>query len=212
MDIGLALHYYSEIEFRKRLAHFNIDEAHYIFFAGMARFGLTAFRPTWGRFEELKITLPKTIYWHCFTATCPPHVQKHIRDSCLRTDYTSIKTSVNRINTIYTRHCIVGTLEKLENYLCLIHTPFPEHASRFLQPRILVFFDSSSLARTVARFLNRHLPQRFQDTNFVMHYYSTMSPEYLTKAHEEFTRPDGACRILCATSAESLVRSFFYIE
>ncbi|KAF9066811.1 hypothetical protein BDP27DRAFT_1185298, partial [Rhodocollybia butyracea] len=72
------------------------------------------------------------------------------------------------------------------------------------QPRVLLFFDSNSLALRVAKFLNAHAPPHLHNKGFSRHYYSTMSPEYLDITHESFNDPNGSCRILCATAGESV--------
>lgn len=168
----------------------------------MERFGISPFRVCWGRLPELKMRLPKTVYFHGFTATCPPHVQQTI-ETLIGTDYSLINHCVNRADIIYARHCVVGSFQTLENYLCFIRTPFPPNGTLHDQPRILIFFDRSNLARISAKFLNQNAPPQFRGTNFARHYYSDMSPTYLV--HKEFTEPDGPCRILCATSGESTV-------
>ena len=76
----LALLIHRDHSFRKRIACLNIDEAHTVFFAGLSRYGIPAFRSAWGRFGDLRISLPKTVLIHVFTATSPPHVQKVIED------------------------------------------------------------------------------------------------------------------------------------
>ncbi|KAK0434245.1 P-loop containing nucleoside triphosphate hydrolase protein [Armillaria borealis] len=72
-------------------------------------------------------------------------------------------------------------LDNLDNYNCFLRLPFEIER----QPRVLLFFDLTSLTRRVAFHL------------------TLMSDEYLTHAHEQFTKPDGKCWILCATSGES---------
>ncbi|KAE9391437.1 hypothetical protein BT96DRAFT_832082, partial [Gymnopus androsaceus JB14] len=72
------------------------------------------------------------------------------------------------------------------------------------QPWVLMFFKNSTLAHNITKFLNQNTAPQFQGTNFACHYYSIMSPTYLEIAHTEFTKPDGSCHILCATSGESM--------
>ncbi|KAF9058401.1 hypothetical protein BDP27DRAFT_1183496, partial [Rhodocollybia butyracea] len=72
------------------------------------------------------------------------------------------------------------------------------------QPRVLLFFDSKTLSLCISRFLDKNIPTQFCGTGFVHHYYSTMSPQYLQIAHDDFTWLDGPCRILCTTSGESV--------
>ncbi|KAF9062923.1 P-loop containing nucleoside triphosphate hydrolase protein, partial [Rhodocollybia butyracea] len=189
--------------FRRRLLHINIDEVHFVHYLGRDCFGLSAFRPSWGRFSELKITLPRTLIWNAFTATCPDHVKHTLESSFLGSEYSLVQQCTNRPSIIYARHCVVGNFDVLQNYLCFIRSPFPTNGSLQDQPRVLLFFDSNALALCVSRYLDKHIPEQFRATGFVRHYYSTMSPQYLQIAHDEFTWPDGSCRILCATSAES---------
>ncbi|KAF9064407.1 hypothetical protein BDP27DRAFT_1230562, partial [Rhodocollybia butyracea] len=189
--------------FRRRLLHINIDEVHFVHYLGRDCFGLSAFRPSWGRFSELKITLPRTLIWNAFTATCPDHVKHTLESSFLGSEYSLVQRCTNRPSIIYARHCVVGNFDVLQNYLCFIRSPFPTNGSLQDQPRVLLFFDSNALALCVSRYLDKHIPEQFRATGFVWHYYSTMSPQYLQIAHDEFTRPDRSCRILCATSAES---------
>lgn len=194
-----------EHSFCCRIAHINIDGIHFTHFAGEDRFGIPAFRPAWGRLLELKMRLPKTVRYHGFTATCPPHVQHTIEQTLLGSDYLLFKHCVNRPGIIYARHCVVGSFDVLDNYLCCIRTPFPVNGTLHDQPRVLIFFDSNTLTRRAAKFLRLHAPPQFQGTDFAMHYYGSMSPDYLKKAHDAFTLPNGPCRILCATSGESTV-------
>ncbi|KAE9394131.1 hypothetical protein BT96DRAFT_828184, partial [Gymnopus androsaceus JB14] len=71
------------------------------------------------------------------------------------------------------------------------------------QPCVLIFFDSNTLTCCAAKFLRLHAPPQFQGTDFAMHYYGSMSPDYLKKAHNTFTLPNGPCQILCAKLGES---------
>lgn len=198
--------------FCQRIAHVNIDEAHFIHFAGIPRFNVPPFRPAWGRLSELRLRLPKTVHYHAFTATSPPHVRKTIEEFLLGTNYSFFQSCVNRPGIIYARHCVVGSFETLENYLCFIRTPFSDNGPLTDQPRVLLFFDNNKLALRASKFLDSHAPPQFRRKNFVMHYYSLMSNEYLQIAHKAFTDPDGPCRILCATTAESTVYSLVILK
>lgn len=181
--LGLLLR---EPSFCRRIRHVNIDEIHFIHFAGIERFGIPAFRPSWGRLIELKLRLPKTVRFHGYTATCPPHVQQTIEQSLLGTDYALFKNCVNRPGIVYARHCVVGSFAVLENYLCCIRNPFPEDGTLLDQPRVIIFFDSNSLTVSASKFLNLHAPPKFRGTNFAMHYNSSMLVQYLEKARLVF--------------------------
>lgn len=153
--LALLLH---EPSFSSRIAHVNIDEIHFIHFTGLDHFGIPAFRPSWGHLYELKMQLPKTVRYHGFTATCPPHVQQSIEQSLLGTEYKLFKHCVNQPGIIYARHCVIGTFDTLENYLCCIRKPFPVNGALLDQPRVLLFFDNNSLTTHAAKFLNAHAP------------------------------------------------------
>ncbi|KAF9073941.1 hypothetical protein BDP27DRAFT_1399857 [Rhodocollybia butyracea] len=194
--------------FQQRISHVNVDEIHFVHYAGMERFGVPALHSAWGRFSELKMTLPKTIFWRGFTVTCPPHVQTTLEGSLLGTDYSLMRMSINQPTIVYARHCVVRNFKVFANYLCFLRNPFPVNGTLLDQPRILIFFDNDTLTRQVARFLDQRAPPQFRGTGFASHYYSLMSPQYLEQVYDNFTRPDGPCRILCATSGETTGLNF----
>lgn len=203
-----------EYPFCQRITHVNVDEAHFIHYAGMERFGIVPFRPCWGRLLEFKMRLPPSVQYHAFTATCPLHVQKTIEDSLLGPDYSLLKLCINRPGIVYARHCVKGSFANMENYCCFLKPLLPTSTSQD-QPQTLVFFENSTLARNIAKFLNQNTAPQFRGTNFARHYYSMMLPTYLEIMHSEFTKEDGSCRILCATSGESTVcccMAAIYIE
>ena len=79
-----------EHSFCHRIAHVNINEIHFTHFAGQEHFGISSFRPAWGRLSELRLRLPKTVRYHGFTATCLPHIQHTIKQTLLCSDYCTI--------------------------------------------------------------------------------------------------------------------------
>jgi superfamily II DNA helicase RecQ len=56
-------------QFQKRIKSVTVDEAHFIDLAGLPRYDNSAFRPAWGRLDELKVILPKTVPWRALSAT-----------------------------------------------------------------------------------------------------------------------------------------------
>ncbi|KAH9052274.1 P-loop containing nucleoside triphosphate hydrolase protein [Lactarius vividus] len=137
--------------FQRHIARVIVDEAHNIHTAGLSHYGLDAFRPAWGRLDELKAILPH-----------PIHVTS------------------NRPNTVYAAHEVLNSIEDFQNYECFLACPF----SLVSQPRVLIFVDKKELA--------------------LRHYHSQMSQKYLQVAHEAFTTPEGNCRIMVATSGQSV--------
>ena len=97
------------------------------------------FRPAWGHLLELKMRVPKTVRYHGFMATCPPHVQDTIEQTLLGTDYI-LSNIVSPSGIIYARHCVVGTFDVLDNSLCCIQSPFPVNGTLHDQPCILISF------------------------------------------------------------------------
>ncbi|THU75800.1 hypothetical protein K435DRAFT_706404, partial [Dendrothele bispora CBS 962.96] len=54
-----------------------------------------------------------------------------------------------------------------------------------------------------ATYLDNLLPPGYRGRGVVKHYHSTMSTSYQQDTHDEFTKPDGICKILVSTAAES---------
>jgi superfamily II DNA helicase RecQ len=190
-----------ENQFQQRIKRIHIDEAHSIHITGLSRHGIAAFRPAWGKLDELKVLLPTRIPWQAMTATLPTHMQKTVEQKILRPGYITIRSTSNRPNTIYATHCVPTDLGDPRNYSCFLCNPFAFKK----QPRVLIFFDNKTIAASVALYLDSQLPLDFQCKGVVRHYHSEMSEEYLQKVHSSFIDADGCCKILCATSAESVV-------
>lgn len=103
---------------------------------------------------------------------------------------------------IYATHRIVKNIEEPRNYDCFLTKPFDFKA----QPRVLIFFDSKQLTSEITEYLDSQLPPECRGTGIVRHYHSGMSDLYLQMAHDDFTKEDGCCKVLCATAGESVVR------
>ncbi|KAF9070721.1 hypothetical protein BDP27DRAFT_1362390 [Rhodocollybia butyracea] len=107
--------------FQQGITHVNINEAHFVHYIGMERFGIPAFCSAWGRFSELKMTLPKTVCWHGFTATCPPHIQATLEMSLLGLDYSLLQIgTINQPTIVYACHCVVKSFQVFKNFLCFL--------------------------------------------------------------------------------------------
>ncbi|KAF8054015.1 P-loop containing nucleoside triphosphate hydrolase protein [Lyophyllum atratum] len=186
--------------FQRRIKRIHVDEAHFIYLAGLDRNGSKAFRPAWGRLDELKTLLPHSITWQAMSATFPPHILKTVETKVLRPNYITIRTSSNRPNTTYATHRVVTSIEELKNYDCFLVWPFVLEN----QPRVLIFFDNKKLTDNAAEHLDKRLPLELQGKGIIRHYHSGMSNEYLQHVHSAFTEEKGICKILCATSGESV--------
>lgn len=119
----------------------------------------------------------------------------------LRPNYVSIRVSSNRPNTVYATHRVVARIEEYQNYDCFLLNPFDPVS----QPRVLIFFDDMDLASSVSDYLDGKLPRQHRGKGIIRHYHSGMSEQYLREVHQAFTEEDGICKILCATSGESVV-------
>ncbi|KAH6890188.1 P-loop containing nucleoside triphosphate hydrolase protein [Coprinopsis sp. MPI-PUGE-AT-0042] len=180
--------------FQEHTCHIIIDECHFTHVAGLSHNGEPPFRPKYALFDELRARLRKGIRWHAMTATLPNHMLKTVEKKILGSDYHLTKATSNRKNIIYINHLVVGSLQVMQNYECFLTKPYDNNK----QPRVLIFFNSTSLLQRVSSHLESLLPPEEQD--IVCQYYSDMSNTYLERIHREFTAEDGRCKILCATA------------
>ena len=187
--------------FQKHLVWVNVDETHHIHTAGQALYGLKAFRPAWGQLDELKILLPRKVRFHGYSATLPDHILLLVQQKIMKPNHTLIRVTSNRPNTTYATHQVVNNLEDLQNYECFLATLF----SLASQPHVIIFVDDKDLTSKIARHLESCLPSTFCGQGIVRHYHSGMSELYLSRVHESFTSEEGTCRILVATSGQSVV-------
>jgi superfamily II DNA helicase RecQ len=195
--------------FRKRIARVHVDEAHFIYTAGVELYGLPAFRPAWGQLGEFRIKLGKGVVFQALSGTQPAHIKKTIIDHLLFDEKTlcSIKLSSNRPNMVYATHAIVGNLSDFRNLDFLVPDPFP---GDFRLPKTLVFHDNLNECTAAAVYINDRLPKSLRSKGLVQHYHGGMSKKYLTLVYDDFQKPDGACRILHATEgASTVILSFF---
>ena len=194
--------------FQKLISRLNVDEVHHIHTAGLPHNGLGAFRPAWGRLDELRAILPHRVKVGAYSATVTaPHILRTVELKLLRPTYVFIHLTSNRPNTMYATHEVKKNIDELSNYDCFLMKPYILEA----QPRVLIFVDNKDLACRISNYLDSCLPKELRKKNIVMHYHSQMSEEYLMFAHKCFTQINGPCRIMVATSGQSVVRcqSFF---
>ena len=191
--------------FQRHLIYINVDEAHSIHTAGIPLYRLPAFRPAWGKLDELKILLSNKVRWKAFSATFPRHILRAIEKKILKPDYISIQLTSNRLNTMYTTYQVHGSIEDFQNYECFLTKPFNFRT----QPHILIFVDNKDLTSKIARHLDASLPIEYRGRGIIKHYHSLMLEDYLEQTHESFVRDNDKCRILVATSGESVVSIYF---
>ncbi|KAF6744011.1 hypothetical protein DFP72DRAFT_1079195 [Ephemerocybe angulata] len=81
--------------FYRYIARINVDEAHCIHIDGLPHYGMDAFRPAWGRLDEIKALLPRSTRWSLFSATFPPHILDTVQKKLLPSDYEHIHITSN---------------------------------------------------------------------------------------------------------------------
>jgi superfamily II DNA helicase RecQ len=131
----------------------SVDEAHVIASAGLTGDnGEAPWRPTYGNLDSFRLLLPTTASVSALTATANSYVDSVITKKLnLRPNTVNISGSLNRPNITYATLDIVDNLSNFNNLNFLVPATF--HPPMLLQPT-LVFFDSQSMARDVARHLN----------------------------------------------------------
>ncbi|KAJ3516126.1 hypothetical protein NMY22_g14281 [Coprinellus aureogranulatus] len=185
--------------FQHYISHVFVDECHFVHMAGLGHNGLPAFRPSWGRLNEVKKKFPVAAPWHAMTATLPDYMLRTIEDKILAPGYRLTRGTSNRRNIIYVKHQVANGINDLRNYECFLARPYNHRK----QPRVLIFFDSIDLSEKVAEHLDNLLPDWLKGTGVVRDYNSLKSKGYLATAHEGFTTNNGTCKIMCATSGQA---------
>ncbi|KAI9442063.1 P-loop containing nucleoside triphosphate hydrolase protein [Lactarius psammicola] len=188
--------------FVKLIQRVHVDEAHFIYTAGLKHYGLPAFRSAWGRLGEFRIKIGKQVPVQVLSGTQPPHIKTAIMKSLLfeEPQLCSIKLTSNRPNIVYATHPIVGDLSDFRNIDFLVPCPYP---AGWVLPKTVVFHDSVEQAAEAALYHTRRLPEDMQKKGLVMHYHGGMSKEYLTRVYEDFSNSSGHCRVLHATEGAS---------
>ena len=72
-----------------------------------------------------------------------------------------------------------------------------------------MFHDSVEQASEAALYHTQQLPEVLQKSRLVMHYYGGMSKEYLMQVYDDFSDPNGHCKILHATEGASTVHIYY---
>ncbi|KAF9045231.1 P-loop containing nucleoside triphosphate hydrolase protein [Panaeolus papilionaceus] len=188
--------------FVKLIKRVHVDEAHFIYTAGLPHYGLPAFRSAWGGLGDFRVKIGRHIPFHALSGTLPPHIKGAIMDNLLfeRKSLLSIKLTSNRPNITYATHEIARELSDFRNLDFLVPVPYPEN---WVMPKTLVFYDKIDLATGAAAYLDRRLPLHLQQTGVVCHYHGGMSQEYLTSIYDDFSKSDGKCKLLHATEGAS---------
>ncbi|KAF8452791.1 P-loop containing nucleoside triphosphate hydrolase protein [Boletus edulis BED1] len=173
-----------------KISRVHIDEAHNVYTAGLPHHGEDAFRPAYGKLGELRVFLPKGTPFQMLSATLPPHILSTIKEQLMiSSDYLEIRLSTNRPNITYATIPLVGGLRNFQNLNLLLLREF--HPPMAI-PKTLIFHDCKQDATDAAAYLNTRLP------------LNIWNHEYLQQTFEDFSSPNGTCRILHATAGASV--------
>jgi superfamily II DNA helicase RecQ len=194
--------------FSRLIQWVHIDEAHFIYTAGLKHYGLEAFRSAWGRLGKFRIKIGKQVPLQALSGTQPPHIKAAIIKSLLFEDsqLCYVNLTSNRPNIVYATHPIVGGLSDFRNLDFVVPRPYPAGWSL---PKTVVFHDSVEQTSEAALYHTHRLPEDLQKKGFIMHYHGQMSKEYLTRVYEDFSDPHGRCRVLHATEGASTVCIYY---
>jgi superfamily II DNA/RNA helicase len=69
----------------------------------------------------------------------------------------------------------------------------------------IIFVDDKLVTSDLAEHLNDCCPEELRGTRPFRHFHSGMSVQYLDEMYTDFEKPDGAWRVLVATSAAAVV-------
>ena len=192
----------------RSVKHVYIDEGHELFFSGMDRHNIPAFRPSYGNLDKVLPKLPNRTTVHVLSATLPPHVTRVIEAKLFRDrERTHIRLPLNRRNIVYATRAIKD-LGEYKNLSFLI----PHHNPSSRPTGVIIFFESSVRADDAANYLNNTF-HAFHPTHkssqIAASYHAKLSQTYLTRVFQQFcgTHESGErIDILCTTSCGATVR------
>ncbi|KAF8257111.1 hypothetical protein EI94DRAFT_1709581 [Lactarius quietus] len=158
----------------------HVDEAHFIYTAGLKHYDIPAFRPAWGCLGEFQIKIGCDVPLQALSGMQPPHIKAAIIKNLLfeESELCTIKLTSNRPNIVYATHPIISELLDFHNIDFLVPRPYP---AGWILPKTI----------------------DMQKKGLIMHYHGSMSKEYLTQVYEDFSKPNGHCRVLHATEGAS---------
>jgi superfamily II DNA helicase RecQ len=193
--------------FIRSIKHVYIDEGHELFFSGIDRHGIPAFRPSYGNLDKILPKLPNKTTVHVLSATLPLHVIQVIEAKLFRNrEKTHIQLPLNRQNIVYTTRTITD-LGDYKNLAFLVSRQNPDSRPS----GVIVFFESSMRADDAATYLNRSfraLHPTYKITQIAASYHAGLSSTHLTRIFQQFCGTHVSKQtidILCATSCGATV-------
>ena len=181
-------------KFVNRIKRLQIDEAQTIYTAGIAKHNQPSFRPAYGKFDVIRLLLPKTTTVMAFSTTFPPHIFNVVKKKMtILPNHIFIQRSRNRPNVTYATYEAVGSLTDFRNLSFLLPANFNFHPPMQIPPTV-IFHDDIKECSNAARFVENLLPIPLRNLGLVKHYHGLMSQDYLERTYQEFQA--GLCRIL----------------
>jgi superfamily II DNA helicase RecQ len=166
-------------------------------------YGVPGFRPAWEGLGGVRVVLGKRVLVQALSGTLPLHIKEHVISNLLmdKKRMVSIELSSNRPNLVYATHPIIGQCTDFRNLDYLVPLSYDSPLQR-----TVIFHDDKKEATQAGMYLDRRLAKHQQKKGIIRHYHSGMSKQYLEDVFEDFSDPNGKCRVLHATSGASTVR------
>ena len=184
-----------------------VDEGHEMFFSGVGRHDIPAFRPSYGMLNKVLPKLPNNTAVHVLSATLPPHVIQIIETNLFgNRERTRIQLPLNRGNIVYTTR-IIADLSDYKNLSFLL----PHHNPDSRPSGIIIFFESSIRADDAASYLNNNFRILHPSSGIprvAASYHAGLSQTHLTQVFEQFCGTHASeerINILCAMSCGATV-------
>ncbi|KAJ8469602.1 hypothetical protein ONZ45_g16836 [Pleurotus djamor] len=187
-------------KFANQIKRVNIDEAHFIHTAGKDQYGLSAFRPAWGRLDMFRVLLPQKVPFLAMSGTLPPHIKSSVR-AVLRDNAVLIELTSNRPNIVYAARPILGAFTDWRNLNFVIPNDF--NPDDFPRPKTIIFVDNTDFTEQIVNHLTTLLPTNLRSQGHVKKYHGKMSKAYLDATYDDFSNPVGQCIWLIATEGAS---------
>ena len=181
-------------KFIKRIKYIHIDEVQTVQTCGIAKYGQTAFRPSYGRFDTYRLLFPKETIVMAYSAPLPPHILRVVtKKIAIGPDHLFLKRTSNRPNIMYATHPIIGSLSDYNN-LTMLLPPLESCGHPESIPLTIIFHDKVKGCTDAALYMRGLLLPAMRGAGLITYYHSLMSHEYLEQTYQDFQT--GRCRVL----------------
>ena len=196
--------------FRKQIQVINIDKGHK---AGRAALGLNDFRSSYARLSAFRLKLPRDIPFVVLSATLPCHIIPPLSNLLLLKNAKETRLCLNRPNIYYAVQPLITGTKEFQNLSLLVPASTSLLGSLW---KTIIFFDDKRELDGACCFLRNEYTRLVDPDSgkyqilpaaraLVMGYHSDMSSTYLQSTYEDFSNPEGSCKILCATACAATV-------